>query len=276
MKTHFLITTALFTSFAFLSAQANPDERPAPANAPKGAPAPISNPDGDNNVVLPQGTLKNTVTYIEEKLMPQWRDYIGNMPNILLTKDAAECPLPGPLILHRVSPLQAVVLAAAAADCSVESITSPAESLEASTPPAIIGYRIMRNKAPSSGSGNVSLNKTSATSETTQPMRAADDSGRPVVRVYALGTILRAKSGGEQNKTEIVLTNEQKILTDLVSDALKKAGSGSPQPEFTIHPESRALVVKATAGQQEIVQQVVQAMKENEQSEAHVTIPASR
>jgi hypothetical protein len=106
----------------------------------------------------------------------------------------------------------------------------------------------------------------------------APDANRSYVRIYALGSIL---SG---SKEEI---EEKKVhLQDLVTVAMRKtesdpvatssaapgttANNRAPEsaaealPELSFHLELRALVVKGTAAQHEIIEQVMKVLKENE------------
>jgi len=277
MKIHFLVAVLVLFSKGRLLAQSNLAE----PTTSKSRPTSVSNPDADPEaILLPPGTLREVVNYISQTLMLTWQDHVGDMPNIVLAKDTEDCELSGTLTLHRVSPLQAVALAAAAADCTMEAIVGPAESTDTPKAPVIIGYRITRNKTSKAGSGNVAIPHGDSALATAPPAKSGEDPKQTFVRVYSLGAALGMKTTGEQNKSEAKrqadeeLASNEKDLLALVTDALDKADPVSPQPQITVHPESRALVVKATAAQHEIVQQVVQALKENGESQARIAITA--
>ena len=82
------------------------------------------------------------------------------------------------------------------------------------------------------------------------------DINLPFVRVYALGSILskRRRSRGKQRRCQ-----------DLIQMTLSQSDLDSKKsPDLSFHPDSRVLVVKATAAQHEIIEQVIKALKENE------------
>ena len=112
------------------------------------------------------------------------------------------------------------------------------------------------------GSGNVSVPVTPGAS---QLVKSPEDTGRLITRVYALGPLQQMRSQEEMKEFQM---REQKELLDLVNDSLEKAEAQSPPPQLSMHPESRALIVKGTAAQQEVVEQVTKALKENQAFEA--------
>lgn len=260
MKTLLFAATLMLFSPGSLFAQS----KPGAAAAPKGGAAPASDFDADGNITLPQGTLREVVDYLE-KLSPGWPDHTGNMPNIAITTEAAGRELPGPLTLHHASPLQAVAFAAAAADCTLEAVMGPPEASDPARPPAIIGYRITLNKTPKPGSGTVSLTHAEEAPTTTVQAKQQADPRQKVVRVYSLGPPWPAEG---QNPVEFGRTREERNLIELVHSALEKSEPPLPEPDLTVHMESRALVVKGTPAQQEIVEQVLKVLKENRQGEA--------
>jgi hypothetical protein len=111
---------------------------------------------------------------------------------------------------------------------------------------------------------------------------AQKDGNQRSVRIYALGSIL---SG---TKEEIAM--KQDHLRELVNEAMQKSepeaggsistgrgGGGISQkldggtktaPELSFHLELRALIVKGTAEQHEIIQQVMRVLNENELQQA--------
>ena len=84
------------------------------------------------------------------------------------------------------------------------------------------------------------------------------DDNRKIVRVYALRGIL----GGDTKD----YGEKERACEELIAHALDKAGlgGGKDRPDISFHMKSRALLVKATAAQQEIILQIIEAMKENE------------
>lgn len=85
----------------------------------------------------------------------------------------------------------------------------------------------------------------------------ADDA---VVRVYALGAFMR----GEPKEMD----EKQKAVQNLVAEALERSSLGADLPLLSFHNATKALIVKGTAAQHEIVEQIIQAMKENALSES--------
>ncbi|MEP6670892.1 MAG: hypothetical protein ABJF10_17165 [Chthoniobacter sp.] len=290
MKTRLLLA-ALLVALGALPAQSNPGERPTPADSSKSEPARDANPDTDGKLTIAPGELGAVVGYIQHDLAPHWPEHEGDLPTIFLTKEAAACETPELLILHRVTPLQAVALAAAAADCSLEAIRGPAGA--ADDTPTIIGYRITRNKMPQPGSGNVSV-ATAPGAASDPPGKPPGDAGHQIIRVYAVGSLLHVLSPDQVKRAESegFSSDDEKALMDLltaavengepntqrlewswqfsarVTAAVEKGEPNTPLPQFSMHKQSRALIVKATAAQQEIVEQVIKALKENKELEA--------
>ena len=83
------------------------------------------------------------------------------------------------------------------------------------------------------------------------------DNERQTVRVYALRGILgEGKDYGRKQEACEVLINE--ALQAASVDKTKES------PGLSFHQDSRVLLVKATAAQQEIILQIIEALKENE------------
>lgn len=82
------------------------------------------------------------------------------------------------------------------------------------------------------------------------------------VRVYAMGAVLRGSTDAVKEKED--------SLKSLVADALGQADLvGDNTPQLSFHPASKTLIVKGTAAQHAIVDQIISAMKENELSETN-------
>jgi hypothetical protein len=259
MKTQLLIAVLALVSAGYLPAQSNA----APPSHPKGETVVSRFSDGRGNVTLPpESMLREIVDFILPELMKDITLPPGEMPNIVMTKEVGNLQLPGPLTLHRVSLLQIVAFAAAAVDCSLEPMFDPAEIVVPGKTPVIIGYRVTRSQTHRPGSGNVSF---PATPGASQPVKSPEDTGRLITRVYALGPV---QPMGSQEEMKQFQMREEKQLLDLVNDSLEKAEAQSPPPQLSMHPESRALIVKGTAAQQELVEQVTKALKENQAVEA--------
>jgi hypothetical protein len=212
------------------------------------------NPDPDGNVRLPPGTLKEIVEFIEHDLMATWTGHVGNMPNILMSQEVGNLEIPGGLTLHRVSPLQAVVLAAAAVNCSLEPILDPTPAADGTRSSPILGYRITQTKTPTTESANITLPTASAASASGPPTKDSE----PVIRIYAVGAVLHAGSEDE-------IKRDEAMFQVVLHDALDKSDPDSPPPDLTLHTQSKTLIVKATPAQQEIVEQVIKALKENKE-----------
>jgi hypothetical protein len=90
----------------------------------------------------------------------------------------------------------------------------------------------------------------------------------PVVRVYALGALLQ---GNDAKVIEMRLA-----LESLLADAMEHAGLDKPMPSLSIHGGTKALIVKGSPTQHAIVEQIVQAMKENATAAATAGAPPSK
>lgn len=247
MKTY-CFAVLLLACAGHLPAQSNSDK----SSGPKPDVASTKSPDPVGNVRLPPGTLKDIVEFIEYDLMPKWTDHVGNMPNILMSQDVGDLEIPGGLTLHRVSPLQAVVLAAAAANCTLEPILDPTPAADGTRSSPILGYRITQTQTPTPESANITLPTASVASASGPPSKTSE----PVIRIYAAGAVLHAGSEDEIKRAEAMF---QVVL----HDALDKSDPNSAPPDLTLHSQSKTLIVKATPAQQEIVEQVIKALKEN-------------
>jgi hypothetical protein len=88
----------------------------------------------------------------------------------------------------------------------------------------------------------------------------------PFVRVYAVGSVL----SGSDNE----ITEKESSLRQLVASAIGMSGDKTAKaPDLNFHKQSRALIVRATAGQQEIIEQVIKALKDNETQPAATAKP---
>ncbi|MDZ4401713.1 PDZ domain-containing protein [Prosthecobacter sp.] len=163
MKLHSLITTFVLGMTVLVHAQDKPVLQSAAAGVTKNP-----NPNPDGSMGLGAGTLVNIVAEIERRI-PYWPREEGaeqsEMPNLVFAKETRDAVVPGDLVLRRVTPLQALTLAAAAADCMLEPIFSPAgeedegggfggASSDIKSPP-IIGYRIVLASALNRGASPV-------------------------------------------------------------------------------------------------------------------------
>ena len=88
------------------------------------------------------------------------------------------------------------------------------------------------------------------------PIKPADNS-QLVTKVYALGSIL---SGSDEEADQKHLQCQELIALTLQQAELNAKVS----PDLSFHRNARVLVVKATAAQQEMIGQVIKALKENE------------
>lgn len=249
MKTYFF-ALLLLACAGYLPAQSNSEK----SSGLKPDVGWTKNPDPDGNVRLPPGTLKDIVEFIEHDLMPTWTDHVGNMPNILMSQEVGNLEIPGGLTLHRVSPLQAVVLAAAAVNCSLEPILDPTPAADGTRSSSILGYRIIQTKTLTPESANITFPTASAASASGPPTKTSE----PVIRIYAVGAVLHAGS-------EDAIKRDEAMFQVVLHDALDKSDPDSAPPDLTLHSQSKTLIVKATPAQQELVEQVVKALKENKE-----------
>ena len=99
-------------------------------------------------LILKAGPLGEVVAQVERHFMvedPEDPDVV--MPNILYGTDTYNAEVPGDLRVRGVSALQAVALAAAAANCTLEPIFGPKEESDDASGQTAIGYRIVRASA---------------------------------------------------------------------------------------------------------------------------------
>jgi hypothetical protein len=242
-------------------------------------------------------------SFVEQKLDPEGRE--GLMPNVLFGPGTAEAMVPAQLQLRRVSPVQALALVAAASGCTLEPITSLLETAVAPSPqqgtfrptppPPIIGYRFMLPTAPTMGGGARSpvLKRETVPAPDVSFFGSATESGvgsgglqfrsqimeRPVplvnaagytpvlnpavsprerfVRIYALGTILRGSSSEMMEK--------QTSLKMLVAEAMDQASLEGEAPTLSFHTATLTLIAKGNESQHGIIEQIITALKENEE-----------
>ena len=98
-----------------------------------------------------------------------------------------------------------------------------------------------------------SATKPGTTSSRVPSTRSAQ-ANDPFVRVYAIGFIM---TGTEQEKV-----TKMRAVEELIKQALNQAKLDL-NPDLNIHSRTGTLISKATAAQHEIIDQVVQALKEN-------------
>lgn len=205
MKLHSLIAAVVFGMAVLVQAQ----EKPVPQIAAAGV-AKDPNPNPDGSMTFAAETLRNVVAEIERRI-PYWPRKEGAeawvMPNIVYARDTRDAVVPGDLTLRGVTPLQALALAAAAADCTLEPIYSPAgetdegggfggASSDSQSPP-IIGYRIALTSSLNRGTSPA----TQQLAELTQQLAAARSSlGEKHPEVVALRERIRhlEVDGGEE------------------------------------------------------------------------------
>jgi hypothetical protein len=101
------------------------------------------------------------------------------------------------LTLHRVSPLQAVALAAVAVECSLEPLLEATPSTGSAGSPPVLGYRITRVKTPTFGSAPVASPKVSAPTVPREPTKPTTGASQTVIRIYAVAAVLHAGSADE-------------------------------------------------------------------------------
>lgn len=110
------------------------------------------------------------------------------------------------------------------------------------------------SRGTSSSNDRSRVPKNSFPDQPGNPAGVPVDNNQPFVRVYGIGFIM---TGREEEKGA-----KLKSLEDLIRRALNQAKLDL-NPGIDFHVETGALLSKATAAQQEIIEQVVQAMKEN-------------
>jgi hypothetical protein len=87
----------------------------------------------------------------------------------------------------------------------------------------------------------------------------ASSANEPIVRVYAVGSLL---SGTPQESAE-----KQEAFRELVAAALQDEGSRKTNPSLNFHSRSKALIVKGTPAEHALIQQILGILQENEKAE---------
>jgi len=91
--------------------------------------------------------------------------------------------------------------------------------------------------------------------------QASAQNNVPFVRVFALGSVISGSASEIKEKEE--------NLVKLIEDALEIGGVATQTTRrLSFHTQSRALIFKGTAREQEIIEQVIKALKENETQQA--------
>lgn len=91
--------------------------------------------------------------------------------------------------------------------------------------------------------------------------QASAQNNAPFVRVFALGSVISGSASEIKEKEE--------NLVKLIEDALEIGGVATQTTRrLSFHTQSRALIFKGTAREQEIIEQVIKALKENETQQA--------
>lgn len=92
----------------------------------------------------------------------------------------------------------------------------------------------------------------------------------PLVRIYPVAFYVKGDEGDD-------LAKKQLGLQRLIEDALHLAKlDENDSPTLSLHGGTKVLIVKATATQHEIIQQIITSLKENEQAETKGGGPLSR
>lgn len=88
----------------------------------------------------------------------------------------------------------------------------------------------------------------------------------PLVRIYPIGFFIK----GDENPDQ--LGKKQMALEQVIAEALQHAKLDDKDgPLLSLHEATKILIVKASAAQHEIVQQIITSLKENEQASAQGT-----
>jgi hypothetical protein len=233
---------------------------------------------------------------------------LTTMPNVIFSPEAEAAMVLADLRLRDVSPVQALALVATAAGCTIEPILAPKEAgAPTQSDDRIIGYRVslaatpravppgmlgvvmnraiepsalMSSALPGTAArrikvvdGDPASNAGPSTAPSAPQSASANANGLitesqtnasavagPTVRVYALGGFLR----GDPNQ----MKEKQVALQTLVEEAMERAELPTNSLTLSFHSGTKALIVKGTAAQHEIIGQVITAMKENTESEA--------
>lgn len=182
--------------------------------------------------IKPTQQIQSTVTAAKAKLQTLRETLSANHPSV----EAAEMELVR--LLRMLEQAGSVTLP------HVKAITGSDSFARADG-----GLTAISGADPSAGSGG----DTDSTDATVKP----PDADQKITRVYALRGILgEGKDYGRKQEACEVLINE----------ALRAAGVDKTKesPGLSFHQDSRVLLVKATAAQQDIVLQIIEALKENE------------
>ncbi|MEQ1852096.1 MAG: hypothetical protein ABMA01_10955 [Chthoniobacteraceae bacterium] len=143
MKLHSLISAVVLGMAVLVQAQTSP--------APQASRPALKFTDESgtlitDTLILKAGPLTEVVAQVERQVKENPKQPNGFLPNLVYAKDIRDAVVPGDLILRGVTPVQALALVAAAADCTFRPIFAPDEKAGQKT--VIIGYRI---ESPSAG-----------------------------------------------------------------------------------------------------------------------------
>lgn len=94
---------------------------------------------------------------------------------------------------------------------------------------------------------------------------------RPFVRIYPVGFFIKGNENNEQ------YAEKHLSLEQLVKNALEQAKlDDKEEPVLSLHSATKILIVRASAAQHELIQQIITSLKENDQASAQGTAAPPR
>ncbi|MCD6050866.1 MAG: hypothetical protein K0Q55_2269 [Verrucomicrobia bacterium] len=292
MKKHLLILLLALSVVTTATAQVATNSTPSPWRLTK------------RDLTLQPGALTNVVEQLEALYKPAEIDeyngpqsYFGM--NLIWSPGTAELPVPTALRLSNVEPIDALSLAAAAAGCKLETIESTQVSRRGFV---IVGYKIVRMET---GMGRMSTVTPvmagvpgmpgGAMGGSTSNLRELQDElvrqqqrlgaqhpnivelkreletakkivmERPMTRVYAMGGIII----GNKEEQAVKLTR----IMDFISLTLNGEEIDMKGVKVNYHDGTNVLVVRAPEAAQELVGQLIEALRENARTDSSIPKP---
>ncbi len=292
MKKHLLILLVALSVVMTATAQVATNSTPSPWRVTK------------RDLTLQPGTLTNVVEQLEAFYKPAKIDeYNGPQSysglNLIWSPGTAELPVPTVLRLTKVMPIDALSLAAAAAGCSLETIDTTQSHYAGQS---VIGYKIVRKE---SGVGRMSTATPIMAGIPGMPGGAAVTSAgnlreleeelarqqqrlgaqhpqllelqrelaaakkfameRPMTRVYAMGGIVIGN-----NEEQALKLNR---IKDSISETLVGEEIDLKSVKINYHEGTKVLVVRAPEAAQELVGQLIEALRENARTDTSTPKP---
>ncbi|MGV3757529.1 MAG: hypothetical protein ACO1QS_19290 [Verrucomicrobiota bacterium] len=292
MKKHLLILLLALSVVTIATAQVSTNSAPIPWGMTR------------RDLTLQPGTLTNVVEQLEAFYKTAKIDeYNGPQSysglNLIWSPGTAELLVPTVLRLSKVEPIDALSLAAAAAGCKLETVESTQVARKGFV---IVGYKIVRMEPAvarvSAGTpimAGISGMPGSAAGASTDNLRELQEElarqqqrlgaqhpqlvelkreletakkilmERPITRVYAMGGIITGDA--EQQGLKLARIN------NTISETILGEEIDMKSVKVNYHDGTHVLVVRAPEAAQELVGQLIEALRENARTDSSIPKP---